>query len=244
MTHIEIAVNADALNHMVAEQFVRLTAKALRQHGRCFVALSGGSTPKCVFRVLANEPFRSRVKWDQIDFFWGDERHVPVDHEDSNYRMAAETLLSKVPVSPQKIHRIHSELGDAALAAQRYETEIRTTCADQSAIPRFDLNLLGLGTDGHTASLFPGTPAVDERRRLCVANWVVALGAYRITMTLPLINAARAIAFVVSGAEKASIVRRVLREREASARLPAQLVQPADGELTWMLDRAAAGELS
>jgi 6-phosphogluconolactonase len=244
MTHIEIAETADALNHMVAEQFVRLTTEALGLRRRCFVALSGGSTPKCVNRVLAAEPFRSRVQWDRIDFFWGDERHVPADHPDSNYRMASETLLSRVPVSPQRVHRIHSELPDAALAAQQYETEIRTTCGEPSVIPCFDLILLGLGTDGHTASLFPGTPAVDERRRLCVANWVVALGAHRITITLPLINAARATAFVVTGAEKASVVRSVLRERDTSPRFPAQLVQPADGELWWMLDRAAAGELA
>jgi 6-phosphogluconolactonase len=126
MTHTEIADTADALSHMVAEQFVRLATEALRQRDRCFVALSGGSTPKCVYRVLAAEPFRSRVEWDRIHFFWGDERHVPPDHPDSNYRMAAETLLSKVPASPQRIHRIQSERPDATLVAQEYETEIRT----------------------------------------------------------------------------------------------------------------------
>ena len=241
MTKVEVADSVDALSRMIAEHFVRVTTAALRERGRCAVALSGGSTPKRVYQVLAGEPFRSRALWDQIDFFWGDERHVPVDHPDSNYRMAAETLLSKVPVRPTKIHRIHSEIPDAALAAHQYDAEIRTTCGELTGTPRFDLVFLGLGTDGHTASLFPGTPAVDERRRLCVENWVVALGAFRITLTLPLINAARVVTFVASGAEKLAIVQRVLRDGDGSP-LPAQLVRPSDGELWWMLDRAAAGE--
>ena len=241
MTKVEVADSVDALSRMIAEQFVRVTTAALRERGRCAVALSGGSTPKRVYQVLAGEPFRSRALWDQIDFFWGDERHVPVDHPDSNYRMAAEALLSKVPVRPTKIHRIHSEIPDAALAAHQYDAEIRTTCGDPTGTPRFDLVFLGLGTDGHTASLFPGTPAVDERRRLCVENWVVALGAFRITLTLPLINAARVVTFVASGAEKLAIVQRVLQDGDGSP-LPAQLVRPSDGELWWMLDRAAAGE--
>jgi 6-phosphogluconolactonase len=244
MTTIEVAGSVEALSQTVAEQFVRVTTAALRERGRCAVALSGGSTPKRVFQVLAGEPFRSRALWDQIDFFWGDERHVPVDHSDSNYRMAAETLLSKVPVRPTKIHRIHGEIPDAALAAHQYEAEIRATFGEPAGTPRFDLIFLGLGTDGHTASLFPGTPAVDERRRLCVENWVTAHGAYRITLTLPLINAARVVAFVVSAAEKAAIVHRVLRDRDAASLLPSQRVRPSDGGLWWMLDQAAARELS
>jgi len=244
MRKIEIADSADMLTHIVAEQFVRVTAEALEARGRCTVALSGGSSPKRLHQALSGEPFRSRVSWDQIDFFWGDERHVPVDHPDSNYRMAAETLLSKVPVRPEKVHRIHSEIPDAALAARDYETEIRAAFGGSSSTPRFDLILLGLGSDGHTASLFPGTSALDERRRLCVENWVAALGAYRITMTLPLINAARTVSFVVSGAEKAAVVGRVLNERDPAPPLPSRLVRPSDGELWWMLDRSAARDLS
>jgi 6-phosphogluconolactonase len=240
---MDVAESADALNERVADEFVRVTTTALRERGRCAVALSGGSTPKGVYRILATEPFLSRARWDQIDFFWGDERHVPADHADSNYRMTAETLLSRVPVRSEKIHRIHGEIHDAATAAQEYEDEIRTAFAEPVGIPRFDLLLLGLGADGHTASLFPATAALDERRRLCIENWVAAVNGYRITMTLPLINAARVVMFVVSGAEKATIVRRVLRARDSSP-LPAQLVRPTDGELCWMLDRAAAEELS
>jgi 6-phosphogluconolactonase len=240
MKKIEVVESADALSHAAAEQFVRLTTDAVRARGRCAVALSGGSTPKGVYRVLADEAFRARPPWDRIDVFWGDERHVPPDHPDSNYRMAAETLLSKVPVRPEQIHRIHAESPDPALTAQQYETEIRATLGAPGATPRFDVILLGLGTDGHTASLFPGTPALDEQRRLCVANWVAALDAHRITMTLPLINAARVVMFIVSGAGKSTVVGNVLRGRGDA---PARLVRPGDGDLWWMLDRPAAAEL-
>ena len=242
MSKIEVAENAEALSQAVAKQFVRLTTDAVRARGRCAVALSGGSTPRSVYRMLAYEPFRSRVRWDQIDFFWGDERHVPSDHADSNYRMVDEAMLSKVPVAQAQIHRIHGEIADAEHAAQEYEREIRAFFSDP--VPRFDLVHLGLGTDGHTASLFPGTPALDEQDRLCVANWVATHSAYRMTLTLPVLNAARAVVFIVSGAGKAPIVREVVRGSDPSREFPAALVQPTDGELWWMLDRAAAGELS
>ena len=242
MARIEVAESADALGHAAAERFARLTIDAVRARGRCSVALSGGTTPRRVYQLLASEPLRSRVPWEQIEFFWGDERHVPTDHADSNYRMAAEALLSKVPVRPKRIHHIRAEIADAALAAQEYEVEIRTAFGEPHTTPRFDLILLGLGADGHTASLFPGTTALGERHRLCVANWVAALGAHRITMTLPLINAARDVVFIVSGAEKAAMVGQVLRGGTASP-APATLVQPADGEIWWMLDREAAGEV-
>ena len=240
MIQIEVAESAEALSRAAAARFVRITTAAVRARGRCSVALSGGSSPKGVYRALAYEPYRSQVRWDQIEFFWGDERHVPPDHADSNYRMAADTLLSRVPVHPQSIHRVHAESADAALAAQQYEDEIRAYFGGGDATPRFDLVWLGLGTDGHTASLFPGTSALAEQRRWCVANWVGALNTHRITMTLPVFNAARDVVFIVSGAEKSPIVRQVLHVPDSA--LPAQLVQPADGNLWWMLDRAAAGE--
>jgi 6-phosphogluconolactonase len=178
------------------------------------------------------------VPWAHIDFFWGDERCVAPDHPDSNFRMAHEALLSSVPVAPDHIHRIAGELYDASVAARLYEAEILATLSPREPMPRFDLILLGLGTDGHTASLFPGTPALAERERICVDNWVPASGARRVTVTLPLINAARTVMFVVSGPDKASIVR-VVQHRQGEDALPAQLVQP-DGELLWMLDRDAA----
>jgi 6-phosphogluconolactonase len=241
LTHIEIAESADALNHAVAEQFVRLTTDALVTRGRCAVALSGGSTPRSVYQLLAAPAFRGRVRWSDIHFFWGDERHVPPDHPDSNYRMAVEAMLSNVPVPPANVHRIRSELPDAQLAAGDYAEKVRE-CVHGVPLPRFDLVHLGIGTDGHIASLFPGSAALQEQQRLCVGNWVAKLNAYRITLTLPVLNAARAVVFVASSAEKASIVQRVLRDRAETAPLPAQLVRPADGELWWMLDRAAAGD--
>ena len=239
----EVAENADALNHAVAEQFVRLTAEAIAARGRCAVALSGGSTPRSVYQLLAAPAFRGRVRWSDIHFFWGDERHVPPDHPDSNYRMAVEAMLSNVPVPPANVHRIRSEVPDAETAAREYDGKIRE-CVEGTPVPRFDVVHLGLGTDGHTASLFPGSAALEERERVCVANWVTTLNAYRITMTLPILNAARAVVFIAAGAGKSSIVQRVLREPAELSPLPAQLVRPSDGELWWMLDQAAAGELT
>jgi 6-phosphogluconolactonase len=210
--------------------------------GRCTIALAGGSTPRTLYRALAHGALRAQVPWSRIEFFWGDERHVPPDHPQSNYRMAHETLLSTVPVGPEQIHRIHAEEADAGAAASAYENEIRATVPAEEGPPRFDLILLGLGPDGHTASLFPGSDALSERERLCVANWVAAMNAYRITMTLPLLNAARAVMFIVSGADKAAIVRQVVRRDHPGPEFPAELVHP-DGELLWMLDREAASAL-
>ena len=240
---IEVAEHADALNHCVAEQFVRLTTEAIEARGRCAVALSGGSTPKNVYQLLGAPAFRTRVRWGDIHFFWGDERHVPPDHPDSNYRMAVEAMLSKVPVPPANVHRVRSELPDAERVAREYGETIRA-CVAGERLPRFDVIHLGIGTDGHTASLFPGSAALGERERLCVANWVEKFAGYRITLTLPILNAARAAIFIVTGAAKAPIIQQVLRDRDATPPFPAQLIRPVDGECWWMLDQAAAGELT
>ena len=240
---IEVAEHADALNHCVAEQFVRLTTEAVEARGRCTVALSGGSTPKNVYQLLAAPAFRARVRWGDIHFFWGDERHVPPDHPDSNYRMAVEAMLSKVPVPPANVHRVRGELPDTERSAREYEETIRA-CVAGASLPRFDVIHLGIGTDGHTASLFPGSAALAERERLCVANWVEKFAGYRITLTLPILNAARAAIFIVTGAAKAPIIQQVLRDRDATPPFPAQLIRPVDGECWWMLDQAAAGELT
>jgi 6-phosphogluconolactonase len=237
---IEVAESADALSHAVAEQFVRLTTDAVQARGRCTVALTGGSSPKGVYRLLGAPSFRARVQWTEIHFFWGDERHVPPDHPDSNYRMAVEAMLSHVPVPPANVHRMRGELPDAERAAREYEDEIRR-CVDGQPTPRFDLLHLGIGPDGHIASLFPGSAGLEERQRVCVANWVAKLNVYRITLTLPVLNAARVVTLIATGAAKASIVQRALQEPGESP-LPAHLIQPADGELWWMLDRASAGE--
>jgi 6-phosphogluconolactonase len=196
------------------------------------VALSGGSTPKLLYQLLADEQFRGQVRWSSTHFFWSDERHVPPDHPDSNYRMAHEALLSRVPVPESNVHRIRSENPSAQEAADEYEKII---------VPRLDLILLGLGADGHTASIFPGSDVLHEAKRLVAAPWVEKLNAYRITMTLPLLNNGASILFLVSGAEKAEIVTEVL---EGPRKYPAQFVQPTNGELIWMLDRDAAAGLN
>jgi 6-phosphogluconolactonase len=178
-------------------------------------------------------------------FFWGDERHVPPTDGESNYRMAEETLLSKVPVPPGNVFRIPAENPNADAAAAAYEQTLRTffeVAADK--FPRFDLILLGIGPEGHTASLFPETAALREKSRLVVANWVEKLNTSRITLTLPVLNAARQVAFLVSGADKAPILREVLEGKGPGEKYPSKLVQPSDGKLIWFVDRAAASELS
>ncbi len=201
------------------------------------MALSGGSTPRSLYEVLADpdEPFRELVPWSNTHFFWSDERHVPPDHPDSNYRMSHESMLSHVPVSEDNIHRIHSENPDAAAAAQAYEETIKEVT--DPIVPQLDLILLGLGNDGHTASIFPGSEVLNETTRLVAAPWVEQLKTYRITMTLPLINSATSVLFLVSGSEKAEIVKEVL---QGPRRYPAQEVKPGSGDLLWMLDKDAA----
>jgi len=202
------------------------------------VALSGGSTPKLMFQILA-EQFRDDVPWESIQFFWSDERHVPPDHPESNYRMANEALLSHVAVSANNIHRIHSENPNAADAAAEYEKTI--IAVTKQPLPRLDLIFLGLGTDGHTASIFPGSEVLHETKHIVAAPYVEKFKSHRITMTLPLINNGSSVVFLVSGAEKAEIVKEVL---EGEDKYPAQAVKPTQGELIWMLDEDAAAYLS
>jgi len=229
---LRILATPKDLARAAAEHFVARSPKT--------VALSGGSTPKLLFELLAdpNEPFRDQIAWPNIHFFWSDERHVPPDHPDSNYRMANEAMLSRVPVTQSNIHRVRSENPSAANAASEYEqTLIKTT---QQPLPQLDLILLGLGPDGHTASIFPGSEVLHETERLVAAPWVEKFQTYRITMTLPLLNNGASVVFLVSGAEKAQIVKEVL---EGPGKYPAQAVKPTHGELLWMLDKDAAGEI-
>jgi 6-phosphogluconolactonase len=227
-----------------AEEVLRTVTAAVSQNGRCTIALSGGSTPRNLYTLIAANASPS-LPWDKIFFFWGDERHVPQDNPDSNYRMARESLLSKVPIPSANIFPIPAENPDASTAAETYEQTLRkffALAADD--FPRFDLILLGLGPDGHTASLFPETAALQEQSRLVVANWVEKLKAFRITLTLPVLNAARAVAFLVSGTDKAAALREVLEGNGPGEKYPSKLVRPSDGNLIWFVDRAAASELS
>jgi 6-phosphogluconolactonase len=228
---IEVYANSQELARGAAEYFVARSSEAVAQKGFFTVALSGGSTPKVLYQLLAdeNEPFRAQVPWAKIHFFWSDERHVPPDHPDSNYRMAYEAMLSRVPVPESSIHRVHSENPNADEAARQYE----------QTLLQLDLILLGLGPDGHTASIFPGSEVLHETKRLVAAPWVEKFNSYRITMTLPLLNSGAVVLFLVSGAEKAGIVKEVL---EGPKKYPAQFVQPTHGQLLWMLDKDAADE--
>jgi 6-phosphogluconolactonase len=178
-------------------------------------------------------------------FFWGDERHVPPTDQDSNYRMAEEVMLSKVPVPPGNVFRMAAENPDAARVAEDYEKTLRKffqLAAD--GVPQFDFILLGMGPDGHTASLFPGTAALQEKSRLVVSNWVEKLKTNRLSFTLPVLNAARCVAFLVSGTDKAPALKTVLEENASAEQYPAKLVNPSVGKLIWFLDRAAASSLS
>jgi len=232
---IVVVPAAAALAEEAARRFAARAEAAVAAWGRFSVALSGGTTPGALYRRLAAGPYRVRLPWAQVHLFWADERCVPPDAPDSNYRLVAETLLAGAPLPPENIHRMRGEW-EPERAARDYEQTLRAYFGNA---PRFDLVLLGLGKDGHTASLFPGTETLAE-----TARWVVPASAeyedrpaWRITLTLPALNAARHIIFLVSGAEKAAIVRTVLTEPEAG--LPAQRVQPADGEVVWLLDAKA-----
>jgi 6-phosphogluconolactonase len=223
-----------------AEEWIRTCREAVARSGRFTVALSGGNTPRSLFELLAGDKFRTAIAWERIHFFWGDERAVPADHRDSNYRMAREALLAKVPARPENIHRVETERG-AEKAAAEYEATLREVFAlGPGAWPRFDLALLGLGDDGHTASLFPASEALKEEKRLAVATLVAKLKSERITMTLPVLNHAASVVFLISGVAKAKAVRDILRDH---APLPAAQVDPLDGTLLWLVDRAAAALL-
>ncbi len=229
--NLQILASKEDLARAAADHFVQASRNAVAQKGFFTVALSGGSTPKALYELLADQ-FRDRIPWPNIHFYWSDERHVPPNHAESNYRLANEAMLSRVPVTPSNVHRIISE-NPAADAARDYEDTIK----EISENPRLDLILLGLGTDGHTASIFPGSEVLNETERLVAAPWVEKLNTYRITMTLPLLNNGASVVFLVSGAEKAQIVKEVL---EGPQKYPAQEVKPINGELIWMLDQDAA----
>ena len=206
------------------------------------IALSGGSTPRGLHALLARDPaVRDRLPWHHLHFFWGDERHVPPDHPQSNYRMADETLLSVVPVPAENIHRVCGEEPDPALAAEKYEQELQAFFGlEAGQLPRFDCILLGMGPDGHAASLFPGTAALHETTHLVVANWVDKFQTHRITLTIPVLNHADLVVFLVSGAEKAEALKEVLQGEYRPDRFPAQLIRPGPEKLLWIVDREAA----
>lgn len=270
-----------ALARQAATRFVAIAREAIELRGRFAVALSGGSTPLELYSLLATPEFVLQIDWPRTHLFWGDERAVPPDHPECNYRMTNEALLSKIPVPAQNVHRIHAELPPDD-AAREYENDLReffyldadkrrqtqnnvmlsaakhpahsnenhlaqrtseTLRSAQGDLPSFDLILLGLGADGHTASLFPHTRVLRETQRWVAAEYVEKLGTPRITLTAPVINAARHILFLVAGADKAETVRAVLRGAYRPDDLPAQLVQPTNGKVVWLMDEGASEKL-
>lgn len=223
-----------------ADVFCQIGEQAIRDRGRYTVALSGGNTPRGLHQELVSN-YSGRLSWDKVFFFWGDERHVPPDFPESNYRMAKETLLSKLSIPGDHIFRMPGELPDAEQGAAIYEQTLREFFPRAGEFPRLDFILLGLGPEGHTASLFPDTKALQENRRWVVGNWVALHSTWRITCTYPVLNHGANVMFLVEGSEKADIVRTALQA--PSAGLACQGVKPRNGELMWYLDQAAGAKL-
>lgn len=238
-TRLVVVADEAALDRAVAEHFVAAAGQAIAGRGSFAVALSGGTTPKAVYALLAVEPFRSAVDWAQVRFFFGDERCVPPDDEQSNYRMARLAFLDAVPIPPANVHRMRGEI-DPAEAARDYAAILRTDLGDE---PSLDLTLLGLGPDGHTASLFPGSPPDTDNDALVRAVYADSRAMWRITITPKVINASRTVAFAVEGVEKAAILEAVLEGPRDPVALPSQIVAPSPGRLLWLADVAAAGTL-
>jgi len=241
----KIAATPEEVTHQTAELFADLVIRAVQARGIARVAISGGSTPKAVFQLLANPtaPFLTTIPWAKLQLFWVDERCVPPDNKESNYLMTKIAMLDEAPLPPENIHRMEGEL-DPEEAASRYEAEIRNAFKLEGAqTPTFDLILLGLGPDGHTASLFPHTEGLHEMARIVIANHVPQKDVWRITLTWPVITQGREVAFHIEGAEKAEMVRTVFAGTYDPETWPAQLIRPASGKLTLLLDTAAAAEL-
>jgi 6-phosphogluconolactonase len=239
-----VCSDSEAVAREGARRFALHAAAAIQQHGRLAVALSGGSTPKRMYELLALEPYRDRIDWNFVHFFWGDERFVPFTNPASNYHMTEVALLNALGLQNGNVHRVHTELESAEAAALAYEREIVSFFSPPPGqVPKFDLVLLGLGTNGHTLSLFPHSKSLSENSRVVVAEYIEEVKQSRITLTAPVANAARDVLFVVTGAEKASVVREVLFGPQDPERLPAQLIHTSPGTTTWLLDSAAAAQL-
>lgn len=237
---LRICAGAEEVACAAADLFLASAAEAIAARGRFRVALSGGSTPRRSYELLALPARASQVEWDKVDIFWGDERYVAPDDPESNYHMSSEALLTHVPIPSANIHRVRTEAASPDAAATAYERAIRECFGEPMSLPRFDLIYLGLGTNGHTASLFPRSQALQEHTRLAVADFVAEVNMWRITMTAPLLNAGRTVAFLVSGGAKAEVLSEVVNGERDVERLPAQLIRPHEGRLVWIVDRAAA----
>jgi 6-phosphogluconolactonase len=243
---IRILADGAAIARRAAEEFVQAAAEAVQQKGSFTVALAGGSTPKALYSLLATDAaLRSQVPWDKIHLFFGDERHVGPDQPDSNFRMATEAMISKAPLKPEQVTRIKGEYPETEQAAREYEQAVRAYFKlKDGEYPRFDLVLAGMGNEGHTLSLFPGTKALHADGRIAVGNWIGKLCTERITLTASAASNAARIIFMVTGADKAPALKAVLEGPFEPEQLPAQLLQPKNGKLLWLVDTAAGSMLS
>ena len=240
--HIAIYPDINTLSHEAAQYIVRVAQESIVTHGRFTLALSGGNTPKKLYGLLASEPYVSQIDWNLVEIFWSDERCVPPDSPDSNYHMAQEVLLSKVPIPANQIHRTPADEADRDAASEAYAQEMRNVFGT-NGVPKFDLIQLGMGPEGHTASLFPHQASLHEQQRLVMPVSVPKPPPARLTFTPPLLNAAAHILFLVTGPDKEEAVQAVLEGDHQPDEYPAQIVQPSQGEVTWMLDTAAAAAL-
>ncbi len=240
---VVICPDADALSHEAAQYIVHIAQESIVSHGRFTCALSGGSTPKKLYGLLASEPYRSQIDWALVEFFWSDERCVPPDDAESNYHMAQQVLLSKVPIPADQIHRMPADQADGNAASLAYTRTMQSTFGTEG-VPSFDLIQLGMGPEGHTASLFPHQPSLHEQQRLVMPVIVPKPPPPRLTFTPRILNAASHVLFLVTGAEKADAVQAVLEGDYQPDEYPAQIVRPVKGEVTWMLDKEAAGKLN
>jgi 6-phosphogluconolactonase len=243
---IRILADGAAIAKRAAQEFVQAAAAAVREHGAFNVALAGGSTPKALYSLLATDPsLRSQVPWEKLHLFFGDERHVGPGDPDSNFRMATEAMISKVPLTKDQVIRIKGEYPDAEEAAREYEQALQSYFRlKPGEYPRFDLLFAGMGNEGHTLSLFPGTKALHADGRIVVKNWIGKLCTDRITLTAPAACNAARILFMVTGADKACALKAVLEGPFEPEQLPAQLLQPKNGKLLWLVDTAAGSMLA
>ena len=242
---IQIFPDVPAIAQQAAKLFVDAAQQAVKERGVFRVAMAGGSTPKTLYALLVSEPFRSQLPFDKMQLFFGDDRHVPPDHADSNYRMVSENFTSKTPIKPEQVFRMKTELQDTEKAALDYEQTLKTKFALQPGeLPRFDLMMLGMGNEGHTLSLFPATTALRDNGRLVVRTWVGKLYTERITCTAPVANNSAAVLFMIAGADKAPALKAVLEGPYEPDQMPTQYIKPVNGKLIFLVDSAAGGMLS
>jgi 6-phosphogluconolactonase len=240
--HIAIYPDIDSLSQHAAQYVVRIASESIAARGRFTIALSGGTTPRKLYMLLGSEPYSSQINWQQVYIFWGDERCVAPDNPDSNYYMAQEVLFGKIPIPSLQVHRMPADQPDRDAASQAYTAEMQRAFGTRG-IPNFDLIQLGMGPEGHTASLFPHQASLHEAQRLVMPVSVPKPPPDRLTFTPPLLNSARNILFLVAGSEKAEALQAVLEGEYQPEEYPAQIVRPTNGEVVWMLDNAAAAKI-